>query len=80
MRGVPVVSLNSDPDGLLEGEAIGFASGSEEQLRDDIAKLIRTPGLREAMGEKARRFAQAEFSEKNIDTIALLMGLGRTKN
>ncbi len=77
MRGVPVVSLNSDPDGLLEGEGIGFASGSEQQLHDDIAKLTRDPRLRETMGENARRFAEAHFSERNVIEIARLMGLER---
>lgn len=79
MRGVPVVSLNVNPDGLLGTEAIGFASGSEQQLHDDLAKLIRAPGLREAMGERARLFAQAEFSERNVAEIAELMGLERAK-
>jgi glycosyltransferase involved in cell wall biosynthesis len=79
MRGVPVVSLNSDPDGLLEGEAVGFASGSDEQLHDDVAKLIRAPRLRETMGENARRLAEAQFSEQNVAEIARLMGLERAK-
>jgi glycosyltransferase involved in cell wall biosynthesis len=79
MRGVPVVSLNSDPDGLLEAEAVGFASGSEQQLHDDVAKLIRAPGLRQTMGDNARRLAEAQFSEQNVTEIARLMGLERAK-
>ena len=75
MRGVPVVSLNVNPDGLLDGEALGFASGSEDRLYDDVAKLIENPALRDTMANKARAFATAEFSEKNVDRIASLMGL-----
>jgi glycosyltransferase involved in cell wall biosynthesis len=77
MRGVPVVSLNVNPDGLLDGETLGFASGTEQQLYEDVAKLVQNPRLREAMGEKSRAFAAAEFSEKNIERIAALMGLIR---
>ncbi|HEX3456943.1 MAG TPA: glycosyltransferase family 4 protein [Candidatus Baltobacteraceae bacterium] len=75
MRGVPVVSLSVNPDGLLDGEALGFASGSEDRLYDDVAKLIENPALRDAMASKARGFAIAEFSEQNIERIADLMGL-----
>jgi glycosyltransferase involved in cell wall biosynthesis len=75
MRGVPVVSLSVNPDGLLDGESLGFASGSEERLYEDVAKLIENPGTRDAMARKARAFATAEFSEKNVDRIADLMGL-----
>jgi glycosyltransferase involved in cell wall biosynthesis len=75
MRGVPVVSLNVNPDRLLDGETLGFASGSEERLYEDVAKLIRNPQLRETLGEKAREFALEEFSEKNVGRIADLMGL-----
>jgi len=77
MRGVPVVSLNVNPDGLLDGETLGFASGSEERLYSDVAKLIGNPALRETMGCKARAFATAEFSLNNVDRIADLMGLVR---
>jgi glycosyltransferase involved in cell wall biosynthesis len=75
MRGVPMVSLNVNPDRLLDGETLGFASGSEEMLYEDVAKLIRNPQLRETLGQKAREFALEEFSEKNVGRIADLMGL-----
>jgi glycosyltransferase involved in cell wall biosynthesis len=75
MRGVPVVSLSVNPDGLLDGESLGFASGSEERLYEDVAKLIENPALRDTMARKARAFAIDEFSEKNVDRIADLMGL-----
>ena len=77
MRGVPVVSLSVNPDGLLDGGTLGFASGSEERLYSDVAKLIGNPALRETMGRKAHAFATAEFSLNNVDRIADLMGLVR---
>jgi glycosyltransferase involved in cell wall biosynthesis len=78
MRGVPVVSLRVNPDGLLDGKTLGFFSGSEEQLYNDLSKLTQSSHLREAMGETARAFALKEFSEtNNVGRIADLMGLVR---
>jgi glycosyltransferase involved in cell wall biosynthesis len=77
MRGVPVVSLNVNPDRLLDGETLGFASGTEQRLYEDVARLVQNPRLSEEMGKKALAFATSEFSENNIDRIADLLGLAR---
>jgi glycosyltransferase involved in cell wall biosynthesis len=57
LREVPVASLTVDPDNILVRNGIGFCSGSYNQLRNDVQKLLESPSLREKMGKKAREYA-----------------------
>jgi glycosyltransferase involved in cell wall biosynthesis len=75
MRGVPVVSLNSNPEGLLDRKQMGCISGSYEQLCRDVLCLIRDDGLRSDMGNKAKNYARRYFSMENVSVIKkILMG------
>jgi glycosyltransferase involved in cell wall biosynthesis len=80
MRGVPVVSLNVNPDGLLDGETLGTCSGNERQLYEDVSALLADDDRRRLMGERSRAFASKEFSESNMDEIAALIGLNPRSN
>jgi glycosyltransferase involved in cell wall biosynthesis len=73
MRKVPVVSLQVDPDNVLEKEGIGICSGNFEQLVKDTHKLITDDSLRNQMGNKARAYAIKNHSLKNMDKIIDLM-------
>ena len=75
MRGVPVVSLNVNPDGLLDGRTLGICSGTELQLYEDVSALLADRARRRFMGERSRAFAAKEFSESNMDVIAQLLRL-----
>ena len=56
-RGVPVLSLNVDPDAKIEDNQIGVAAGgSLERLIAAAATLWAHPEQRIAIGERARRF------------------------
>jgi glycosyltransferase involved in cell wall biosynthesis len=58
-RGVPVLSLNVDPDAKIANNDIGVAAaGSMERLIEGAASLWRDPELRTAMGARAQRFIQ----------------------
>lgn len=57
MRKVPVVSLNVDPDHVLEENAIGYHSKTFEQIVNDIRLLIDNSSLREKMGASAQKYA-----------------------
>lgn len=57
MRGVPVVSLNVDPNDLIKNERIGFNSRSFEQLIKDVSILISNRMLRDEFGKQAREYA-----------------------
>lgn len=73
MRKVPVVSLQADPDNVLEKEGIGVCSGDFEQLVEDTRRLIIDEKLRGQMGDRARTHAIEHHSLKNMDTIIDLM-------
>jgi glycosyltransferase involved in cell wall biosynthesis len=61
MQGCPTISLEFDPDGLITREALGYVSGNEEQLAMDVGRLFQNAGLRDEIGERARRFAREHF-------------------
>jgi glycosyltransferase involved in cell wall biosynthesis len=62
-RGVPVLSLNVDPDGKIANNDIGVAAeGSMERLIEAAATLWRDRELRTEVGERARRFVQEVHS------------------
>lgn len=75
MHEVPVVSLNVDPDGLLRGHGLGFLSGTEEQLRRDVRRLVQDERLAREIGGKCRDHALRNHSIENVDRIAALLGL-----
>jgi len=57
LRETPVVSLDVDPDNLLETEGIGYRSGSFEKLAEDVKSLLDDERKRRSIGEKARQYA-----------------------
>jgi len=57
LRETPVVSLDVDPDRLLETEGIGYRSGSTEKLAGDVKALLEDEEKRKTMGKRARRYA-----------------------
>lgn len=70
MRKVPVVSLNVDPDNILEKECIGFHSRNISNMVKDLKKLISDKNLREKMGERAQKYAFKNHTiEKNVKKI-----------
>jgi len=73
MRRVPVVSLNVDPDNILKNYGIGFHSGSFKQLIKDTEMLIGNEELRNALGERAQKYAFKNHSLANIEKIVELI-------
>jgi glycosyltransferase involved in cell wall biosynthesis len=62
-RGVPVLSLNVDPDGKIANNDIGVAAeGSMERLIEAAGTLWRDRELRTEVGERARRFVHEVHS------------------
>lgn len=62
LRHVPVVSLNVDPDNVLETENLGFHSRTFEGLAGDTERLIDDRGLRESIGRRAHEYALRHHS------------------
>jgi len=69
MRRVPVVSLQVDPDNILQREEIGFCSGSFEKLVADTSRLFTDHQLRDSMGDKARAYAVKHYSLDNLRQV-----------
>jgi len=66
LHGVPVVSLHSNPDGILEREGIGYYAGTFEGIVDRVKHLLLHTTEREAMGRKARAVAEKQFGIERI--------------
>lgn len=67
MRGVPVVSLNADPDGLLRELGLGFCAGGDYQaLRCGLERLLDDDAARAACAEAGRSYALSAHTEANI--------------
>lgn len=65
-----VVSLYFDPGNLLSAHNIGICSENYRTFKNDVAKLISTPDLRDSMGEHAHCFAlQYCNREKNVKLL-----------
>ena len=70
MRGVPVVSLNVDPDGLLDGTCFGHcARGRFESLRDAVVALLDDDASRERLARSSEIAAREQFSVRNADRL-----------
>ncbi len=65
-RKVPVVTLTVNPDNILETAGIGFVSGSEKVLEENIMLMWKEEKLCQDMGERAREYAINRHSLKNI--------------
>lgn len=61
LRKTPTVTLNFDPDGIIEKKSLGRHSKTFGGLVDDVAKLINDNTEREAIGVRARVYAENEF-------------------
>ena len=57
MRKVAVVTLNVDPDDIIEKNKIGFHSVNFNQLLKDIEKLINDSEFRSEMSQRAYKYA-----------------------
>ena len=62
----PVISLNVNPDGVLQREKIGFHSKTFNQLVSDVKLLFFDKLLRNKMGQNARKYVEREHDIKII--------------
>jgi glycosyltransferase involved in cell wall biosynthesis len=53
-RGIPVISLDFDPDGRIDGKGLGVIAHSHEELREAVSRLESDPSARAEMGRRAR--------------------------
>jgi glycosyltransferase involved in cell wall biosynthesis len=66
-NGIPVVSLNVDPDEIICKYRLGFHSGTFNQMVQDVKRLLDDERLREELGQNGRHYVEREH---NIEAIA----------
>lgn len=65
LRDAAVVSLNVDPDGILNRDNLGFHAGTEARLAEIVRRLISDSALRAAIAQRARAHAKRFHSMEN---------------
>ena len=74
LRRVPTVSLDVDPDDLLQSRGLGVcAGGSFERLVEVIQSLVSSPARMSSMGTAAREFALATHGLDNLRELVRLI-------
>lgn len=76
---IPVISLNSDPDGIIAKKKMGFHSKSFYQLKKDLLILVENKHLRNEMGNNGRIYIKNEhdiqiISKKYQDLFKKILG------
>lgn len=74
LRGIPVVSIDVDPDHLLSTGGLGAAAGTVDELEQKLREFIQSPDLRRESGARAREFTLKEFNlHANVDRLEELI-------
>ena len=72
-RKTVVVSLDIDPDGVLQKHDLGFVAKSPKALADIVEKLVRDDALRETTAGRALNYATSEHGLDNADRLASII-------
>lgn len=62
----PVVSLEVNPDGIIDKYRMGFCSGSMEQMIKDVRLLLWYDAMREEMGHNGYEYVKREHDSDKI--------------
>jgi glycosyltransferase involved in cell wall biosynthesis len=74
MYGVPVISLDVDPENILKEKGLGICASSLDEMEHAIRSLLDDPARRREIGARARAFAQQEFDlHKVVDKLEALL-------
>jgi glycosyltransferase involved in cell wall biosynthesis len=78
LRGIPVLSLDVDPDRLLSKGGLGAHASDLNGLEQKLREFLADPELRRQIGRRAQEFAKKEFDlQANVDRLIELI---REKN
>lgn len=70
LRGVPVVSLAVNPDGVLDRASVGIHAKDEAQLVQATRRLVEDMDFRNRLASNAREYAMEFHSMKNAKRLA----------
>lgn len=70
LRGVPVLSLDVDPDKLLSRDGLGAVASDMNALEHKLRELLADANRRREIGLRAQEFAKKEFDlQANVDRL-----------
>jgi glycosyltransferase involved in cell wall biosynthesis len=67
--GTPIISLNIDPDRIIEGQGLGTVPGTVERAIADIMALMGSPQRRDDMAVRARRYVTDTHSAAAVAAV-----------
>jgi len=73
MREAAIVSLDVNPDRVLDVEEVGIHAGSEEELERAVRRLLTQSDLRSRYVARARAYVKAHHSLQNAARLAQLI-------
>lgn len=80
LRDAVVVSLEVDPDGVLQSEGVGIHAGGEQQLQHAVRTLLLDAAARARYVERARGYAREKHSLRNAERLVRLIEGGAHQN
>jgi glycosyltransferase involved in cell wall biosynthesis len=82
IRGVPTLTMEIDPDGIIARHRLGSVTGSFESLVEAVRALRDNPSLRSDMSRGARRYVREhhDINERGDDYIRLFERLLATSS
>jgi hypothetical protein len=79
LREAGVVSLNVNPDRVLDTQGIGIHAGTEEGLAQAVRSLLTNPAVRAGYAERARAYARSAHSVRNATMLVELIDACATR-
>jgi len=65
MRRTPTITLQFDPDGVIEREGLGAKANTSSRLCDIVTEYIHNQNLRATVGERARDYTVSAYGAEN---------------
>ncbi len=78
LRGVPVLSLNTNPDGVLDGKVYGICANCDFNfMKSELRRLIYNPKERDLLGRRSYEYSKVKYNIKNVvdSLISLISSL-----
>ena len=84
-NGLPVFTVEIDPDSLIENNGTGFTAGSFEKLVTEVKSIITDPARREAMSARALEYVRnnhdiREKGDQYIELFESLAGIQKSSS
>jgi glycosyltransferase involved in cell wall biosynthesis len=84
-NGLPVFTIDIDPDSLITENEIGFAAGSFDRLLSEVRAIVKDPGRRDAMSARALEYVRnnhdiREKGDQYIELFELVTGLQKSSS